>query len=1033
MHTFTNAQALLVLALRLLARPLKSDDLAPLTGMRRQFCQSECLHLQAVGIVARTPDGWKLQVDLPPSPLLQITGALSPEHPSWALTVLQDGPAIDRCEEVLRSLTVRGLRDRGSFLVVEAIVRLLYESLSMAGREAERPLPPLDGRIVTMIFSLQSLVMIRASLFRSVLRLSTRALHYAQATGNERFHALIVLSRMYSHIFFGRNTESLIARFKSAIDRIKSFQDADFSRIVPLFDGFLAYFLADFRRNIESYAYCPEDVPWYLANLRGMLTTCTLFSATYLRQHHFALGTVEYARTFISANDRFSMAFLECNACFVHLRMGDMKQARLIIARFLRMPVCRQHTGIYSIFSRGYALWHFLQGRSGKAYLVLSGLTRRALARDMTITAFKDPLVLDMVYVLSGLGRPEIPGYEIAATVERLLAGANLHLRGAAMRVKAMRLRDAGADPDRVAALLQSALDILLPLEDPHEIVLTAHWLAVALAECGRRQEARQRSDRLRRLLKLDLTGKSYQETSIACLGADAILVELYSRQHLLADPPSSEDVVARCYRTLKTLLGTVFEGNRQVRLLLAGQETFQAKRAALFAVEPSEDGAVLHLEHAVNLSDREVKSARMRPTLAWLADFAVRQPPAPMQVRGRDLVMRLEDLHTDRIWLLYVGDSLFVSLRGRLPASDACCLAHMFGAEMRIARLANRIVASERSMRQEITSSLLSKETRNECVSISGGLRLVLESVRDLARTDAPILLTGETGVGKEVMARSIHAMSGRTGPFVAVHPASFAESLFESEFFGHEKGSFTGAEQRKIGLFELADRGTLFIDEVGDMPGAVQPKLLRTLQEHTFLPEAATAELSSPLRPATAPHRHLPPALQEQRFLDDLPYRISVVPLHLPSLRSRSQDVLPLVTDFVSHFCRRYGKPVPEVGEEEQRLLTSYGWPGNVRELRNVVERAVILWTPGQRLRFNIQPPPQQAADDGRSRGIESLTGDMPTLDMLEDRYLRQVMERCAGRVQGSRGAAALLRIKPTTLYAKLRRHGIVTKSYQ
>ena len=207
--------------------------------------------------------------------------------------------------------------------------------------------------------------------------------------------------------------------------------------------------------------------------------------------------------------------------------------------------------------------------------------------------------------------------------------------------------------------------------------------------------------------------------------------------------------------------------------------------------------------------------------------------------------------------------------------------------------------------------------------------------------------------------MANYVHRHSGCKGPFVAVHPASVSENLFENEFFGHEKGAFTGATGQKIGFFELADNGTLFIDEVGDIPMNMQIKLLRVLQEHRFMRVGGTKEIHSSFRLIAATNRDLPRAVREGTFREDLYYRISVIPVTIPPLRERLEDLEELIMAFTDHFSRRYGKKIPCPDKESLRRLSEYQWPGNIRELRNAVERAVILYTGGPFDLVLLDPP--------------------------------------------------------------------------
>ena len=224
-------------------------------------------------------------------------------------------------------------------------------------------------------------------------------------------------------------------------------------------------------------------------------------------------------------------------------------------------------------------------------------------------------------------------------------------------------------------------------------------------------------------------------------------------------------------------------------------------------------------------------------------------------------------------------------------------------------------------------------------------GLRGVCELIRKVARTGATVVIQGETGVGKEVMANYVHRHSGCKGPFVAVHPASVSEHLFENEFFGHEKGAFTGATGQKIGFFELADNGTLFIDEVGDIPMNMQIKLLRVLQEHRFMRVGGTKEIHSSFRLIAATNRDLPRAVREGTFREDLYYRISVIPVTIPPLRERKADIGYLAGIFLDRLSQASGQGAPEISGPALKAMQDYAWPGNIRELENVCERAWLL----------------------------------------------------------------------------------------
>jgi formate hydrogenlyase transcriptional activator len=304
------------------------------------------------------------------------------------------------------------------------------------------------------------------------------------------------------------------------------------------------------------------------------------------------------------------------------------------------------------------------------------------------------------------------------------------------------------------------------------------------------------------------------------------------------------------------------------------------------------------------------------------------------------------------------------------------------------------------------------------QIIGNSPALESVLEQVEQVAPTDSTVLVQGETGTGKELIARAIHNLSSRCGrPFIKLNCAAIPFDLLESELFGHEKGAFTGAIAQKIGRFELADKGTLFLDEVGDIPPALQPKLLRVLQEQEFerLGSGRTHQVDVRLLAAT--HRNLVEMVKRNEFRSDLYYRLNVFPVSLPPLRARQEDIPALVEHFVEIYARRMGKQIEYVLPETMAALSSYAWPGNIRELQNFVERSVIL-TSGSAL----APP---LASLRSATEVESL-GPI-TLEDAEREHIRKTLEQTRWVVAGPNGAAARLGIKRSTLYFRMQKLGI------
>ena len=321
-------------------------------------------------------------------------------------------------------------------------------------------------------------------------------------------------------------------------------------------------------------------------------------------------------------------------------------------------------------------------------------------------------------------------------------------------------------------------------------------------------------------------------------------------------------------------------------------------------------------------------------------------------------------------------------------------------------------------------------RESLGDIIGQSPAIEKVLAQIATVAPTEANVLILGESGTGKELVARAIHELSARKKrPLVRVNCASIPKELFESEFFGHVRGAFTGAIKDRLGRFELADGGTLFLDEIGEIPLDLQSKLLRVLQDGQFERVGDEHTRTVQVRLVAATNRNLLNEAKAGRFRLDLYYRLSVFPIEVPPLRERREDVPMLAEHFIEQSSRQLGVARPRLGKLHLQELQSYDWPGNVRELQNVIERAVIL-ARGRYLRFDL---PRLASPNGlasRTSPPKSEEDEELSLDELvvrERAIVSKALERSRWKIYGADGAAALLRIKPTTLVSKMKRLGV------
>jgi transcriptional regulator with GAF, ATPase, and Fis domain len=373
--------------------------------------------------------------------------------------------------------------------------------------------------------------------------------------------------------------------------------------------------------------------------------------------------------------------------------------------------------------------------------------------------------------------------------------------------------------------------------------------------------------------------------------------------------------------------------------------------------------------------------------------------------------------------------------------------LERLYREQKQAAEEVSRLKAALERERDYLREEVKESRGGETLICSSPAFARVLEQVEAVASSDATVLLLGESGVGKEVIARALHARSHRAaGPLVKVNCASIPRELFESEFFGHVKGSFTGAHKDRVGRFALADKGTLFLDEVGEIPIELQSKLLRALQEREFERVGDGRPSRVDVRVIAATNRNLLTAVEQGRFRADLYYRLSVFPIELPPLRRRREDILPLFEHILARVCREYGRPFLLPSPEQIAALEVYPWPGNVRELENVVERAVILSGDGV-LRLDMALPELPDGDDlgagsetsasvsasmRRASVVESVLPERGFLTVdelreLQRRNLVAALEQTDWRIAGKGGAADLLGMKASTLSYQLRSLGI------
>lgn len=976
---------------------------------------------------------------LSPQPRTDIALAAGSGSPWPAIFIaLDEGSLLTACESIIKHIEdlLDHSRAAGAVLCLELALMLLGALNPRASVDARR--------LVNLALAAADMSMYLTKFHQETRLVCQAARTAAQTEGDVRSMALLQLVEACLENMAAECRPNDIQALRARCEEsLRDLGDSDFLAQASYFMGMFDFWQGNFLQVLHSFETA-QRLPqlWQSRFQKEMFPLYTSSSALYLGRLHQAVGILEAARrTAELTQDAFKTMWWEAQLALVLLYMGRDEEALELLDHVIGAANPESETKILHWGMRGLAYYHYRKGNLRASHMVMQDTMRVSQANGFRRLPYSNPWIFDMLAAYELAGLPPIAGFTLDEEMERTLAGCNQHLRAAALRAKALRLRATGAPADAVKGVLRESLQTFSDVGNAREVARTRALLNASLTPTPCRQD-------------------SPQTDGLPAASRDARLPAVV---HASGVPDLREEMP-------ETAAAKILENNCRLALhsvhflqglpQFANQMTYiascelGAERAALVR---SEDNGAVRVEASCNMSDAELHSGHLASRLARLLS-ALGGTPLLLEEPERTALILPLPVDENARWVLYMESTYAVHTLQSIDQPTQKTLQKLFAEELRTAFRLQRAQAASTGDSPELARTEPYQDSPQALLHGSPITRRVLSHARQIATTEATVLILGETGVGKELLARYIHDCSGRPGAFVPVHPASIPDGLFESEFFGHEKGSFTGAHKRKIGLAELAHKGTLFIDEVGDIPPPMQVKLLRVFQNQRFLRVGGNAEIYSEFRLVGATNKDLWQEVQEGRFREDLYYRMSVVPLTLPPLRERREDIGVLTQLFLDRYSRRYGRTIPLPSEADMEVLLAYPWMGNVRELKSVVERAVILHREGP-LHFDLAVHGHGAAHrastgmggaengnasraQGKATGVAqsdalphdrdtaapaSLTEDWPTMETLEARYIRRVLDRTNGRITGPRGALKILDMKRSTLYARMKQYGI------
>ena len=843
----------------------------------------------------------------------------------------------------------------------------------------------------------------------------TRALEVAEILGDRRSRALINLHLGRLHYFSQRRIEAAEA-FGKGYSEVKELGDDDIRMRAAEFLG-LHYFTRGllneafqyFELGLESFEIGKSNMP------TNVLSSMWIgYCAAFMGRFHRAIGTVDYYRRLcLERGDHSSAAILRAVLGIILLMAKRNRDAYYHLSHAEREA--KQSENILAgYFARGGLSYHlFAEGHLEKSHEMASRLSAEAMDTGLS-RQYASPIFLEMYHEFDRLGFKPFLGDSFQNEVMRLLQEPNILLRGVALRLRAMDRIAVANDIATANKDLESSRDYLKRSGAAVELAKTLIEMArISLIE-GHKDDAHALASQAFK----ELGG--YQKEFYP----DDLQYLLRSKTSLQNESTSSENLFMQFMDIIEELEPDTDLDQILHRVVKATNRLLGAERGGIIWFEQGRRKAPV-LRAAHNLTPSNLKDEDFTSNMALVFEAFRTQKARLVQMdekqeghwhyQGKSIICIPFEVAGRTTGVLYYDNSYVDGCFDMIAPADLNRMAQ------RISRYIERLYAHSLKIRETSPPQTIQAASTPSYEIVTRGpvMGQVLDQADRVAATDSSILILGETGVGKELLARRIHEKSRRADrSLIIVDPSTMPEALVESELFGHEKGAFTGADRQKKGRLELAHEGTLFFDEIGDIPLPVQVKLLRVLQEKTIMRVGGTRPIQTDFRLVAATHRDIAHMVARGEFREDLYYRINVVPIHIPPLRERVEDTPLLAQHFLDRYAAKYHRSQYRLSVEDEARLKAYNWPGNVRELKNVLERASLLSGEGK---IDLDLPTKKASQ------IDNPFEDLPSMDEIQRRYIRYVLEHTEGKQSGQAGATEILGMNRSTLYNRMKKLGL------